>query len=339
MADRLVAALVVVLCVLALAFAASSLSASTPSRGLGEGDASGSSDLPEAQPTPANATTEDPPGLPANWVAIVVAAFVALGLPALFFLGRDRTLGILAGGALVLLIVGALMFFAGSGFDQSVPSFAENVSAGAQGGGDLGGSEQSQSDRSRDLPTLVTFGVVGLALLAAVGIVAYASASVDASVDPERTTDPEPEPEEWSGVAEAAGRAADRMERESDTSNAVYEAWREMTAALDGPDPDTATPGEFAAAAVDAGMAEDRVADLTDLFEQVRYGDEPVTAERERHAVETLRAIEADHGSVDASVADRDGDSSADASTDPDGDSLADASTDDGDGQNPGERS
>ncbi|MFC7194900.1 DUF4129 domain-containing protein [Halosimplex aquaticum] len=76
-----------------------------------------------------------------------------------------------------------------------------------------------------------------------------------------------------------------------------------MTTALQVPDPATSTPGEFADAAVTAGMDEGRVDDLTDLFERVRYGDEPVSEAHERRAAETLRAIEADYEGVDATAA------------------------------------
>jgi hypothetical protein len=39
-------------------------------------------------------------------------------------------------------------------------------------------------------------------------------------------------------------------------------------------------------------MQPDDVRELTDLFEEVRYGDREVTAERERRATDALRRIE-----------------------------------------------
>lgn len=74
-------------------------------------------------------------------------------------------------------------------------------------------------------------------------------------------------------------------------SNAVYRAWREMaTRAVDGDA--TVTASEVARAAVRSGLDRDAVATLTDLFEEVRYGDRAATDERERRAKAALRAIE-----------------------------------------------
>ncbi|WP_390215270.1 DUF4129 domain-containing protein [Halobaculum halobium] len=87
--------------------------------------------------------------------------------------------------------------------------------------------------------------------------------------------------------------------------NEVYRAWREMTGALAVDNPRSTTPAEFAVAAVDAGMDRDDVDTLTDLFEAVRYGAEPVTPEREREAVDALRRIEetyADGDSLDSAA-------------------------------------
>ena len=69
-----------------------------------------------------------------------------------------------------------------------------------------------------------------------------------------------------------------------------------MTAALDVDSPGTTTPREFQRTAVEAGMDRSDVAELTELFESVRYGGLEPTDERERRAVETLRRIESDYG-------------------------------------------
>jgi len=99
-----------------------------------------------------------------------------------------------------------------------------------------------------------------------------------------------------SAVADAAGRAADRLDAADDLENAVYRSWHEMTAHLDVERPDASTPAEFADAAVDAGMDRDDVAELTRLFEAVRYGDAPATAERAERATAALRRIERTYG-------------------------------------------
>ena len=118
--------------------------------------------------------------------------------------------------------------------------------------------------------------------------------------DPEETDDEperEAEPDPLESVGRAAGEAADALqESESTPANAVYEAWLKMTEALSVSNRASATPGEFADAAIEAGMAREDVADLTRLFEEVRYGDEPVSEERAARATDALRHIEESYG-------------------------------------------
>jgi hypothetical protein len=110
-----------------------------------------------------------------------------------------------------------------------------------------------------------------------------------ADEDPDQDPDP-------ATVARAAGEAADRIEDGRTVENEVYRAWREMTELLALSSPGTRTPGEFAAAAVDAGIAPDDVAELTRLFEDVRYGDDEPTPETERRARAVFRRIESAYG-------------------------------------------
>lgn len=134
----------------------------------------------------------------------------------------------------------------------------------------------------------------GMALVGAIGLAALLL--VLGTGDDER--EPEPPDEEESpdvdvaAIGRAAGEAADRIEGDADVENEVYRAWSEMTDLLDVPNPAASTPAEFASAAVDAGMAREDVDELTDLFEQVRYGGADPTADRERRAVAALRRIE-----------------------------------------------
>jgi len=156
-----------------------------------------------------------------------------------------------------------------------------------------------------EMPLLVAGGVFGLALLA-VGAVLYRSTG-DQTVGTLADDEENREPADIADLAAAAGKAADRIEQyNADVDNAVYRAWWEMTSLLQVPRPDSATPGEFADAAVDLGMDEADVAELTELFEEVRYGRRDA-ASREERAVETLRSIETmygDHGSDDAEGSD-----------------------------------
>lgn len=154
---------------------------------------------------------------------------------------------------------------------------------------------------SSPVPPVVLAAVFLIALVGAVA--ALVSATGDETVEPPE--DEEEEEPELSEFADAAGAAADRIEAaQASVDNAVYRAWREMTDLLDIDDPETSTAGEFADAAVEAGMAREDVDQLTTLFEEVRYGGmdpEP----REELALETLRNIEETYGGADA---DTDGD-------------------------------
>lgn len=97
--------------------------------------------------------------------------------------------------------------------------------------------------------------------------------------------------ESLAAVGRTAGETADRIVGQASADNAVFEAWCEMTDHLD-LDHQRATPREFADAAVEAGMDREDVATLTECFETVRYGDEPITEDRATTARDALRRIE-----------------------------------------------
>ncbi|WP_255194891.1 DUF4129 domain-containing protein [Halorarius litoreus] len=67
-------------------------------------------------------------------------------------------------------------------------------------------------------------------------------------------------------------------------SNDVHRAWVSMVDRLDLDQPHTRTPSECASAAVEANMDPSAVQTLTDVFEEVRYGEKPVTDERRQRA-------------------------------------------------------
>jgi len=114
-------------------------------------------------------------------------------------------------------------------------------------------------------------------------------------------------------IGSAAGDAADRIEDDAELENEVYRAWAEMAEPLPVDSPETSSPEEFAEAAVGAGIRPDDVRELTDLFEEVRYGTAAATEARERQAVEALRRIERTYGD---DVADASGEHSTDRSDD-----------------------
>jgi hypothetical protein len=162
------------------------------------------------------------------------------------------------------------------------------------GGGSSGLAEGATQTVSTPSAILVILLVVALA--GSVLMLFVASGDEEESFD--EPVDDEPDPD-VAAVGRAAGDAADRIERDADVENEVYRAWVEMTDSLDVDNPRSSTPAEFAAAAVAAGMASDDVDELTRLFEEVRYGGEDVTSEREQRAVSALRRIEAEYADTE----------------------------------------
>ncbi len=121
---------------------------------------------------------------------------------------------------------------------------------------------------------------------------------------PDSGDDTSPDPESIDTVDETqareeAERAAERISdptTDAVLENEVYRAWYGMTRALGVRDPRSETPGRFAELAVRAGMDEDAVAELTALFNDVRYGERPLTDRDEERAVELLRRLAAGEG-------------------------------------------
>lgn len=163
------------------------------------------------------------------------------------------------------------------------------------GGGSTGFAEGATQTVSTPSALLAILLVVALA--GSVVMLFVASGDEEETVDEPTDDDPDPD---VAAVGRAAGDAADRIERDADVENEVYRAWVEMTDSLDVDNPRSSTPAEFATAAVEAGMTSDDVDELTRLFEEVRYGGEAVTSEREQRAVAALRRIEAEYADLDS---------------------------------------
>lgn len=177
------------------------------------------------------------------------------------------------------------------------PSNVSIVPGGGAGG--LGGG----SGQAVPVPTALLALLLAAALSVSV-LLLFVSTDDDTLPDAEESTAEEPEPD-VAAVGRTAGAAADRIEADADAENEVYRAWVAMTRHLAVDHPDSSTPAEFATAAVDAGMARDDVAELTTLFETVRYGGETPTAEREARAVAALRRIEETYADADGPAPDR----------------------------------
>lgn len=155
-------------------------------------------------------------------------------------------------------------------------------------------SEESGSggeDEGTDsLPAVFTVLVIAGALVGVLGLIYLSSEDEMPSEVENQTVDTD-----HRALGRAAGRAADELESASSLDNAVYRAWAEMTDPLPVEDPDASTPAEFAGAAVDAGMPREAVDEVTELFEEVRYGGTEPTTDQEQRAVQALRQIEREH--------------------------------------------
>jgi hypothetical protein len=171
--------------------------------------------------------------------------------------------------------------------------FLTNCAASGGGGGQpLPGGVGGLGSSGVGSP-LPPWAAAGLAFAVVVGgaVAVFWSASGDDEFGLEE--DEESASVDATDIADAAGDAADRIEQSDvDVDNEIYRAWNEMTSLLDVDSAASSTAGEFADAAVDAGLDEADVRELTELFEEVRYGTEEPSPEREERAVETLRRIE-----------------------------------------------
>jgi len=303
---------VALLCVAVLSFAAATLDTTTdPDSGIGFGGSPGDQSGNEGTPTPDDTGSSDDgrssviefdgggtPLVCVSWLnAAAVQGALLLGLFGVFLAGRwydDELFGLglvfLVGypGLLAYLVLTACNPASAGLFpDLSRPGSPDSEAVG----GLVGGSSSVTS------PTLLT-QLLLVVVVGVLGVVALVVLTGDHDQLEEETADEpaEPDPQEQgpdvAAIGAAAGRAADRLERDGDFENDVYRAWAEMTEPLSGEHPESSTPGEFAAAAVRAGVDPEDVDRLTDLFAQVRYGGAEPTAEREQRAVETLRRVE-----------------------------------------------
>ncbi|WP_148290952.1 DUF4129 domain-containing protein [Halorhabdus tiamatea] len=231
------------------------------------------------------------------WTVLAVGSLVLL-LGSLALLDTDELVRIL-----LLLAVSAIFFVgqvwlldgAGGGrlFD-----FAGNLSVGNETVPSLSTGESASPGGGGVSPYLL--GAGALVVVVTAGLL-YARSGDEAAIDtPGEGPDGNAGEARLSAIGQAAGRAADALDTtDVGASNAVYEAWVEMTEPLDVTDPDTTTAGEFADVAIAAGMAPGDVEELTQIFEDVRYGDAPVSPERAERARAALRHIEATYAGED----------------------------------------
>jgi hypothetical protein len=295
--DALGPALVALLAIVALGIGASALDTRSTggtagsgggSGGIGDGTVSG---LGQLAPTDTNAG----PAIPKIVLQLFVVALY-IGLLVGLYLWRDnlREFGTIVAGMAIFVLTAAVVLLYGD-FGSS----GKSNSSGARGFFERplsipgGGSGQSSNEA-----LTVTNDPLLLALAIAVALVIAVIVLVRFRND-DSTPESEPEAENAETMTElgrVAGRAADRIADDADPANEVYRAWHEMTDQLELSNPESSTPGEFARAATDAGMAREDVDELTDLFRIVRYGGSDPTAERESRAVSALQRIKDEYG-------------------------------------------
>ncbi|WP_255194336.1 DUF4129 domain-containing protein [Natronobeatus ordinarius] len=273
--------------IVAVALAAATITSTIEPGGPGDGSV-GSGDAPVYTPPPAESAAAGdgvPPFL--EYLLLVVVTLLALAL-AWYLIAHRRELvktlvavcAVLA--AVIVLLTLVQWFDPGEMANVTASEPAENATL--PGGGSSDGETGSIPFSSVLVLLLVVTTIFAGALL-------VSRSDAETSVDVDREL--ESGPEDAAGIATAAGRAADRIAASDDVDNEVYRAWREMTRHLEVDRPETSTPGEFAAAAVEAGMEREHVDELTRLFEAVRYGHRETTLEVEARAISILRTIEA----------------------------------------------
>ncbi len=293
---RLTLIAVAAIAVVAIGLSAATLLSTVPPASSGGslgGNDSGSGLFEETE-------TEDPPeddgetDIPRSLEILLTILLVLLFAGSLVYLLFYKpqlllTFVLIALGGLVLWVL--LQYVVWDGLDLF------GGSSGLFGGGS--GSVGSEEDADGTVPALpVTLtALVGIGLLVALAAYFGRSGRPGDAEDSEDETGEENDPRD---IGRIAGDAADRIEADSgettDSGNEVYRAWQEMTEQLDVEGAETTTPGEFQAAAVDAGMSPDDVRELTRLFEDVRYGGHNPTADREQRALDVLRRIEERYG-------------------------------------------
>lgn len=264
--------------------------------------------------TPSSLEPAEPTGLTGSeaatllvllYVAVVVFAVAGSFLAIRSGHATQTRLALLGVGlASAGLIVGGLVALTGTelpAFDVLTPFEVFGAPGDGTTGADGGptGSPAGSSDGGAGVSTALPAAVL-LILVVLIGIGVVGMDRLLRRSGPE-LPDRDGDAAGAAALGRAAGRAADRFDTTS-VENPIYRAWIEMTEPLDVGDPRTATPADFARAAIEAGLDPADVDELTEHFRVVRYGDAPVTADRVEAARETLRRIEATYAENDTEV-------------------------------------
>lgn len=278
------AGMVALIGIVALAMAAASVTEPVPIDGGGGGGIGTSGGSGFGETDPAFAVVEVPFLQEVLLLIGLVLAIVAVAYFAVHW--REAFYFVVGFGVLVVLLLGLAEFVGRASRPAIAPIGNRSGSLPLRAPGGPDGPVMV----APSLPVLVGLLVIA-GVLVALGLrrLADAEAAENATGSAERVA----------AVGRAAGRAADRIETSDDIGNEVYRAWVEMTELLDVAAPESTTPGQFAAAAVEAGLDRGDVNELTRLFEDVRYGGRPVTPIEEHRAIAVLRRIESGYAEAD----------------------------------------
>jgi hypothetical protein len=303
--------IVAIICVLVISVAAATLTSPVDTESGGDGPGVGGPTGPDGTEEAEGGGGDDvsgegsanPPTIPVLCVNVLSGAapfWIAVGI--LLVTGAVLTrrydalvaFGLTLGLGVVLLLLLAFLWGGCAAPDQpapEMPSFLPGNNSSAGGSGGLGGGgEGDVTDPTA--PSILLFAILLLTVVLVVVLLLFTDADVTSDGD---TAADETDAERRTAIGQAAGQAADRIEDADDLENEVYRAWREMTDHLEVDRPESSTPKEFADAAVDAGMSDGDVDELTRLFEEVRYGGKDPTDDRETRALAALRRIETEY--------------------------------------------
>lgn len=306
--DRVLVAGVVLLGVLVIGSTAASYDAAESvsvddggeAGGSGNGDGSG---LPAAGQGGANGAFPLPAWVVENFVLLtfgVGTLLFVLGSVVITWLhgveGLKRVLSLLGetalSGILYLVVVAFLVWlvfgFTGEGIDLMDASSAE--STGGPGGGSGGGEAAGTDGRS------IPYWYVLIAFWALLGVGWFYLFRRDGGDEGTSATGSTVEEMNDESVATSARLPQQETMSDVPPSNPVYRAWREMASEAERETDGTLTANEVADAADERGLDRDAVRTLTGLFEEVRYGDRPVTDDRERRAKSALESIDGSGG-------------------------------------------
>lgn len=291
--------------VLAVAALAGTYGAPAPDApGAGNGSGAGGSTPIDAEAPGGGGPPLTLPGWTVRTVVVATAGFgtVFTALAAVGVLWLHGVAGlkrmvrlvaeVLGGVVLYVLLIGFLIWvvfgFTGEGIEPPPQPTGEG------GGGPSGGTggETGENDASAQ-SWLLAAGVLGALALVAVAVARYLRTEAESAFEFDGTD------EDVDGAQSATvAPPVDDPEPIGDVppSNGVFRAWRRMADVVEEATDRTLTTGEVASAAVERGLDREAVGTLTTLFEEVRYGDRPATADREGRAEAAVSDLSLDGG-------------------------------------------